>query len=54
MNKIQTPVIDHEEAWWQFVMTAYVQLYLSRDIAKNMLHPWEKYLPTFKLDLLVF
>jgi len=48
MNKIQTPDVSHEEAWWQFVMMAYGQLYLAREIANNTIKPWEKYLPTLK------
>jgi hypothetical protein len=49
MNKSQTPETDHEESWWQLVTIAYAQLYLSRDLARNMPKPWEKYLPEFKL-----
>lgn len=48
MNKSQTPETDHEESWWQLVMIAYAQLYLSRELASNMPKPWEKYLPEFK------
>jgi hypothetical protein len=48
MNKIQTSEVDHEEAWWQIVMIAYVQLYLAREIANNTLNPWEKYLPILR------
>lgn len=50
MDKTQTPEVDHEEAWWQLVMIAYMQLYLARDIAKNSPKPWEKYLPSFKSE----
>lgn len=48
MDKSQTPDVEHEEAWWQINMIAYVQLYLARDLAKNAPKPWEKYLETFK------
>lgn len=48
MNKIQTPETDHEEAWWQFTMMAYAQLYASRALADYMPAPWEKYLDEFK------
>jgi hypothetical protein len=48
MDKFQTPDLQHEEAWWQFVMMAYAQLYIAKDIAQNMPMPWEKYLPSFK------
>lgn len=48
MNKIQTPETDHEEAWWQFTMMAYAQLYLCRALADYIPTPWEKYLNKFK------
>lgn len=48
MNKIQTPEVDHEEAWWQFTMMAYAQLYESRALAQHMPTPWEKYLDEFR------
>jgi hypothetical protein len=48
MNKTQTPEVDHEEAWWQFTMMAYAQLYTCRALADNMPTPWEKYLDEFK------
>ena len=50
MDKIQTPDVRHEESWWQLVMIAYAQLYLSRSIANNLPNPWEKYLPSFKAN----
>lgn len=48
MNKIQTPDVMHEEAWWQLVMIAYSQLYLARELAENTANPWEKYLPVMR------
>ena len=48
MDKIQTPDVRHEESWWQLVMIAYAQLYLSRSLANTLPNPWEKYLPAFK------
>jgi hypothetical protein len=48
MDKTQTPDVNHEEAWWQFVMMAYAQLYASRQLAENMPMPWQKYLCEFK------
>jgi hypothetical protein len=48
MDKIQTPDVRHEEAWWEIVMIAYVQLYLARSLANSLPNPWEKYLPSFK------
>jgi hypothetical protein len=50
MNKIQTPDVTHEEAWWKLVMIAYVQLYLAREVAENLANPWEKYLPTVRAN----
>jgi len=48
MNKIQTPDVSHEEAWWQLVMLAYAQLFLARNMAENTLRPWEKYSPALR------
>ena len=48
MDKAQTPETDHEEAWWQLCMIAYVQLYLAREFADHIVNPWEKYLPIFR------
>jgi hypothetical protein len=48
MNKIQTPDVNHEEAWWQLTMFAYAQLFLARKIANNILRPWEKYSPALR------
>jgi hypothetical protein len=45
MDKTQTPETLHEEAWVQLTSLAYVQLYLSRNIAERLPHPWERYLP---------
>jgi hypothetical protein len=53
MNKIQTPDVRHEEAWWQLVMIAYTQLYLSRSIADILPNPWEKHLPSFKTNEII-
>ena len=50
MDKAQTSDVEHEEAWWQLTTIAYAQLYLSREIAINVLNPWEKYLPSFRTD----
>ena len=51
MDKIQTPEILHEEAWVQLTSLAYVQLYLSRNIADRLPYPWERYLPEHAADL---
>ncbi len=41
---IPTPIVEHQENWWQLVQLAYVQLYLARDLAETLPHPWEKHL----------
>ncbi|MCP4148930.1 MAG: transposase [bacterium] len=51
MDKTQTPEIIHEEAWVQLTSLAYVQLYLSRNIAGRLPYPWERYLPEHAADL---
>ncbi len=38
----QTPVVEHEENWWQLGQLAYIQLYLARDLAETLPRPWEK------------
>lgn len=48
LDRFQTPEVEHEEAWWQYCMLAYTQLYLSREIARCFPRPWEKCLPAFK------
>lgn len=48
MDKLQTPDVEHEEAWWKLVMIAYTQLYLAREIAENHRNPWET--SSFKLN----
>jgi hypothetical protein len=45
MDSFQTPTVDYEENWWQLVQLAYVQLYLGRELATPIPHPWERYLP---------
>ena len=47
MDKFQTPDIEHEINWWKIVQITYVQLFLSRQIAKSEPYPWERYLPTY-------
>jgi len=53
MDKIQTPDVQHEESWWQLVMIAYAQLYLTRSIANVLPNPWEKYMPAFKANEII-
>ena len=39
----QTPVVEHEESWWQLASLAYVQLWLARPLAQVLPNPWERY-----------
>jgi hypothetical protein len=48
MTDYQTPEVQHEENWWQITQLAYVQLWLSRNLAESMPTPWERYLPQFQ------
>ena len=41
----QTPIVEHEENWWEIVQVAYLQLWLARDLVINLPRPWERYLP---------
>lgn len=49
LDKSQTPELEHESAWWQICMIAYVQLYLARNLANNVATPWGKYLKSDNL-----
>lgn len=42
LDDYQTPIVEHEENWWQIAQLAYVQLYLARDLAEMLPRPWEK------------
>jgi hypothetical protein len=48
MDAYQTPETVHEEHWWILVQLAYWQLWLSRDLAEKLPHPWERFHPRFK------
>lgn len=50
LDKSQTPEVDHEEAFWQLAMIAYVQLYLGSELANSIPNPWERHLPNFLAD----
>jgi hypothetical protein len=39
----QTPVVEHEENWWQLASLAYVQLWLAQPLAQVLPNPWERY-----------
>ncbi|MCD6345672.1 MAG: transposase [Anaerolineae bacterium] len=41
----QTPDVEHEVNWWQFVSLAYMNLFLARELATALPYPWERYLP---------
>jgi hypothetical protein len=45
MAAYQTPIVEHEENWWQIVQLAYIQLWLARSLAVALPRPWERYLP---------
>jgi hypothetical protein len=45
MASFQTPDVDREENWLEFVSLAYVQLWLAREVAEALPRPWEQYLP---------
>lgn len=48
LDKFQTPDDQHEEHWWRLVALAYLQLWIARDLACHLPHPWERYLPTLE------
>jgi len=48
LDRFQTPVVQHEEKWWEIVHLAYLQLWLARHYASNRLRPWEQYLAKVK------
>ena len=48
MDQFQTPEVRDEENWWKLSQLAYIQLFLSRNLAKALLYPWEGYLEHFK------
>jgi len=41
----RTPIVEHQENWWQIVPLAYLQLWLGRDLVTSLPRPWERYLP---------
>jgi hypothetical protein len=44
----QTPVVEHEENWWQITQLAHVQLFLARQLAMALPRPWEKDLAPYR------
>ena len=52
LNDYQTPVDQHQQNWWQIAQLAYTQLYLVRNLAETLPHPWEKHLlKTLRSDI---
>ncbi|EDX71679.1 hypothetical protein MC7420_2345 [Coleofasciculus chthonoplastes PCC 7420] len=45
MAAFQTPEVGHEENWIQLTLLAYIQLWLTKDLAQHLPRPWERYLP---------
>lgn len=39
----QTPVLEHEEAWWTLCCLAAIQLWLAASLGAWMPRPWERY-----------
>ena len=48
LDESQTPDGEHEEAWWQLVHLAYLQLWVARHVVTCLPRPWERNLPTMK------
>jgi len=48
----QTPQVEREEKWWQFVHIAYAQLWMARHIAHALPRPWERNLPLMQRRLI--
>lgn len=51
LDNFHTPEGKHEEAWWQLVHLAYLQLWVARHLADCRPRPWERNLPTMKACL---
>lgn len=45
VDKFQTSNTQHEENWWSLCSLAQAILFIARQAAQKMTHPWEKYLP---------
>lgn len=43
-----TPDVNHATCWWNFVLLAYVQLYLAKESVTILPRKWERYLPIYK------
>ena len=48
LDDFQTPDDKREEAWWQLVHLAYLQLWVARHVVQSLPRPWERNLPAMK------
>lgn len=48
MDKYQTPDVEHEAHWWNLCLTAYMLLFLGKEIVPKIPKAWERYLPEYK------
>lgn len=48
LDSFQTPILQHEENWWQLAHLAYLQLWAARFCAEDQPRPWERSLPSAK------
>ena len=48
LDDFQTPDDKREEAWWQLVHLAYLQLWVARHLVQSLPRPWERNLPAMK------
>jgi hypothetical protein len=48
MDSYQTPIVEHEENWWELSGLAYVQLWVAATLSQISPRPWERYLPNLK------
>jgi len=46
LTAFETPDVEHEHQWVQFVLLAYVQLWAAHFLAVSLPRPWEKHLLT--------
>lgn len=44
LDDYQTPIVEHEENWWEIVCLAYVMLWVAAPLSSNKFHPWARYL----------
>lgn len=51
LDAFQTPETAHEEAWWQLVHLAYLQLWVVRGCAESLPRPWEHSLPAINTGI---